>query len=135
MRAATQEGEIRVHISCIHIVYTIPTETAYKVPHRTSKSIASWPQVFHKPFVHFVTEISSFSPQVPWYVSRKKEFREPPSREKKEVCFHCHRCALFLFRVFITEDTEVKETMFIGTVISESKPSSGCDSELVLTTL
>lgn len=100
MRAATQEGEIRVHISCTHIVYTIPTETAYKVPHRASKSIASWPQVFHKPFVHFVTEMSSFSPQVPWYVSRKKGVSGTTIKRKKKRCVSIAIIVLYSYSVF-----------------------------------
>lgn len=116
-----------MHVSCIHVAYTISREMAYKAPHGARKSIASWPQVSHKPFEHFVTQISSFSPPVPWYTSRKNEFREPPSPEKKGGCFHYHRCVLFLFRIFVTEDIEVKQTIFIGTTILESKPSFGCD--------
>lgn len=46
--------------------------------------------------------------------------------KKKRVCFHYHHCVLFLFHICIIEDTEVKQIAFVGTVISESKPSFGC---------
>lgn len=81
--------------------------------------------------MHFTTEVSSFSPHGLWYIPVKEGLCKKPCPEKR--CVHYYQHVLYSCSyISIIEDTEKKQIVFVGTMISKSKPSFECFYWMVL---